>query len=273
MRSNINSYKNLYSETILDLDWSSTPDMQSILAVGFAHRIDILCEQRMTYFDEGPGWGLYRTIDISRFGFEKIFRCNSLTFCNFSFTPYTINDSIWLAHGSFLIAAGPQMYLFSEPPRDNKGENEKSAESLMEHVARQNGPLDDYHPQMLLQCLLWGTSSDLFFNQIWFLIKLHKEKVELVKEIIVNLARFMAERKGATDDQKCMHLSVERFLQNNRRVPGVSHFYIFLSLDPIMMVYSVSINGNMEYYSMEQQLNHTSMLTQYLLKMMTYVVV
>ena len=69
MRSNINSYKNLYSETILDLDWSSTPDMQSILAVGFAHRIDILCEQRMTYFDEGPGWGLYRTIDISRFGF------------------------------------------------------------------------------------------------------------------------------------------------------------------------------------------------------------
>ena len=69
-----------------------------------------------------------------------------------------------------------------------------------------------------------------------------------------------------------MHLSVERFLQNNRRVPGVSHFYIFLSLDPIMMVYSVSINGNMEYYSMEQQLNHTSMLTQYLLKMMIYVV-
>ena len=59
----------IYSETILDLDWSSTPDMQSILAVGFAHRIDILCEQRMTYFDEGPGWGLYRTIDISRYAF------------------------------------------------------------------------------------------------------------------------------------------------------------------------------------------------------------
>ena len=39
-----------------------------------------------------------------------------------------------------------------------------------------------------------------------------------------------------------------------------------------MMVYSVSINGNMECYSMEQQLNHTSMLTQYILKMTTYVV-
>lgn len=54
------------SETILDLDWSSTPDMQSILAVGYAHRVDILCQQRMTYFDEGPGWALCRTIDISR---------------------------------------------------------------------------------------------------------------------------------------------------------------------------------------------------------------
>ena len=67
MKSNIKFHKNLYSESILDLDWSSTPNMQSILAVGFAHRIDILCEQRMTYFDEGPGWGLCRTIDISRF--------------------------------------------------------------------------------------------------------------------------------------------------------------------------------------------------------------
>lgn len=35
-------------------------------------------------------------------------------------------------------------------------QSEKDGESLFEYVARQNGPLDDYHPQMLLQCLLWG---------------------------------------------------------------------------------------------------------------------
>lgn len=134
--------------------------MQSILAVGYAHRIDILCQQRMTYFDDGPGWGLCRTIDISRFECRNAI-CNSLTFLQSSFTPYTINDSIWLAHGSFLIAAGPQMYLFSEPPHDNKGKKEKSTESLMEYVARQNGPLVNYHPQMLLQCLLWGMLSKI----------------------------------------------------------------------------------------------------------------
>ena len=53
------------SELILDLDWSSTPNMQSILAVGYAHRVEIICQQRMTYFAEQAGWGLYRTIDIS----------------------------------------------------------------------------------------------------------------------------------------------------------------------------------------------------------------
>lgn len=55
----------LHSELILDLDWSSTPDMQSILAVGYAHRVEIICQQRMTYFADELGWSLYRTIDIS----------------------------------------------------------------------------------------------------------------------------------------------------------------------------------------------------------------
>lgn len=34
-------------------------------------------------------------------------------------------------------------------------------ESLFVHVARINGPLPDYHPQMLLQCLLWGAILSL----------------------------------------------------------------------------------------------------------------
>lgn len=60
----------LDASTINDLDWSSTPDGQSILAVGFAHHVDILCQQRMTYFEEGEsagsggGWGVVRRIDV-----------------------------------------------------------------------------------------------------------------------------------------------------------------------------------------------------------------
>ncbi|KAG6878653.1 hypothetical protein C0993_001176 [Termitomyces sp. T159_Od127] len=54
----------LRNEHINDLDWTSTPDNQSILAVGFRHRVELLCQQRMTYFDEGPGWATCTTIEI-----------------------------------------------------------------------------------------------------------------------------------------------------------------------------------------------------------------
>ncbi|TFK36859.1 RAVE protein 1 C terminal-domain-containing protein [Crucibulum laeve] len=167
-------YRGVYQESILDLDWSSTPDMQSILAVGFLRHVDILCQQRSTYFDEGPGWTLCRKIEIQ------------------SFTPYPISDSIWLAHGSFLVGAGHQMYLFGDSPQA-KGD---SSETLFEYVARQNGPLDDYHPQMLLQCLLW-------------------DKIELVKDIIVNLAHDVEHME---EDGKVQWTSVpvERFFGNEK---------------------------------------------------------
>jgi RAVE protein 1 C terminal len=54
------------SDHVNDLDWSSTPDGQSILAVGFAYRVEVLCQQRMTYFDEGPGWGVIKSIGVER---------------------------------------------------------------------------------------------------------------------------------------------------------------------------------------------------------------
>jgi hypothetical protein len=58
-------YRKEDGDHILDLDWSSTPDMQSILAVGYSRHVDILCQQRMTYFDDGPGWSTVHRIDIS----------------------------------------------------------------------------------------------------------------------------------------------------------------------------------------------------------------
>ncbi|KAJ4485959.1 RAVE protein 1 C terminal-domain-containing protein [Lentinula aciculospora] len=163
-----------YSQPINDLDWTSTPDMQSILAVGFLHHVELLCQQRMTYFDEGPGWSVCWKIDIG------------------SFTPYPINDSIWLANSSLLIGAGHQMLLYG-PPKSSEPKS-SDTESLFEYVARQNGPLPDYHPQMLLQCLLW-------------------EKIELVKEIIVNLGKDL---ESIHSRNSWASVPVERFFSKNQ---------------------------------------------------------
>ncbi|KAG1784113.1 RAVE protein 1 C terminal-domain-containing protein [Suillus placidus] len=133
------------SEHINDLDWTSTPDNQSILAVGFTHHVELLCQQRKTYFNDDPTWAICWKVDIR------------------NYISYPIRDSIWLANGSFLIAAGHQLFLFGQTAL------QKDQEPLFQYIARHNGPLEDYHPQMLLQCLLWG-------------------KVELVKQIIVALS-------------------------------------------------------------------------------------
>ncbi|PBL01184.1 WD repeat-containing protein [Armillaria gallica] len=178
-------YRRVFSEPINDLDWTSTPDMQSILAVGFLHHVELLCQQRMTYFDEGPGWTLCWKIDIQ------------------SFIPYPISDSIWLANGSFLLGAGHQMFLYGQDVTSSRGSITSilSDESLFDYVARQNGPLEDYHPQMLLQCLLW-------------------EKVELVKDIIVNLAKDVEAGKSPRDFTT---VPVERFLRAGNALQRASH--------------------------------------------------
>ncbi|KZV81002.1 hypothetical protein EXIGLDRAFT_780266 [Exidia glandulosa HHB12029] len=150
-------------ETVKDLDWTSNAS-SSILAVGFAHRVLLLCPQRMTYFEQESAWHVVSSIDIS------------------SITPYPIADSIWLAGRAFLVGSGAQMLLYGQ------SESSEEKETLFDLVARQNGPLEDYHPQMLLQCLLWG-------------------KVEVVKTIITRLA--LALEKG----EEYQRLPMEEFLK------------------------------------------------------------
>ncbi|KAI0963718.1 hypothetical protein AcW1_000718 [Taiwanofungus camphoratus] len=163
------------SDPINDLDWSATPDTQSILAIGFAHRVEVLCQQRMTYFDETPGWGRCWTIHMA------------------SVMSHPISDSIWLARGSLLIGAEYFMCLYGQPDPGSNSNAMEEQESLFEHVARHNGPLDEYHPQMILQCLLW-------------------EKVEVVKKVIVNLARNLESEKNIHEWQG---VPVEEFLRKD----------------------------------------------------------
>ncbi len=135
-----------------------------------------------------------------------------------SIIPYPINDSIWLTNGSFIIGAGHHLCLFG-PTEPSK--------SLFEYAARQNGPLEDYHPQMLLQCLLWGKRGRKFVKKHHLIIQ--KGKVELVKEIIENLAHDVRnyEKEGST--WHWTPLPVEKFYESDGISPMVWVF--FLELD------------------------------------------
>jgi hypothetical protein len=131
---------------IQDLDWCSTPDNQSILAVGFPYRIIVYGQLRFDYLDARPSWAPLRSIDMH------------------VYAPHSIGDSVWLGGGSFAVGAGNQLVVFDARmplPDAHKADlrvpaRDKAQLDIFTVVARLNGPLPLYHPQYLSQFILTG---------------------------------------------------------------------------------------------------------------------
>lgn len=131
---------------IQDLDWTSTPDLQSILAVGFPSRVLLLSQMRFDYLNKGPAWAPVREINIREF------------------TPHPIGDSTWLGDGNLVIGAGNQLFVNDRKfdashalVKDVSLPYKKDRKwDLFDVVQRLNGPLPVFHPQFLSQCMLAG---------------------------------------------------------------------------------------------------------------------
>ncbi|KHN99271.1 WD repeat protein [Metarhizium album ARSEF 1941] len=131
--------------SIQDLDWTSTPDAQAILAVGFQHRVVLLSQMRFDYLNKGPAWAPIHEIDIR------------------DLTAHPIGDSTWLADGHLVIAAGNQLFVYDRRMDTEDSSitpishlNKDHRRDLFEVVQRFNGPIPIFHPQFLSQCILSG---------------------------------------------------------------------------------------------------------------------
>ncbi|QDS72950.1 hypothetical protein FKW77_008419 [Venturia effusa] len=133
-------------DTIQDLDWLSTPDNQSILAVGFPHRVVIYAQLRYDYIDARPSWAPLREFTIR------------------DLTSHPIGDSVWLGTGGFVIGAGNQLFIEDQKvdvserllPDLRLSSKDKIELDIFTVVSRVNGPLPVFHPQLLAQCILSG---------------------------------------------------------------------------------------------------------------------
>jgi RAVE protein 1 C terminal len=136
-------------DSVRDLDWTSTPDDQSILAVGFCHRVLLLSQMRFDYLNKGPAWAPIQEINIG------------------DLTPHPIGDSTWLGDGNLVIGAGNQLFVYDKTISVSTSAitnlrlpKHKGAEwNLFEIVTRINGPLPVFHPQFLGQCILAGKTT------------------------------------------------------------------------------------------------------------------
>lgn len=175
---------------IEDLDWSSTPDKQSILAVGFPHKILIYGQLRYDYLDAQPAWAALREIDIM------------------PLTSHPIGDSVWLGGGSFVVGAGNQLFVINGrveaseichadiPLLGPKG----SEVDLFAVVERLNGNLPIYHPQYLAQFILEGKLMlvQQILLKLWNTLKFHTDGEYFDKMLGFTLGSLLEEQEIAT---------------------------------------------------------------------------
>ncbi|PHH72870.1 hypothetical protein CDD82_5768 [Ophiocordyceps australis] len=155
-------------DQVRDLDWTSTPDAQSILAIGFQYRVVLLSQMRFDYLNRGPAWAPIRDIDVGLL------------------TPHGIGDSTWLTNGHLVVGAGNQLFVYDRRAGSSTSllsaagarlsQSKNRSWDLFEAVQRFNGPMPVFHPQFVSQCILAG-KSDLVRR---ILVALHKTLKYLV---------------------------------------------------------------------------------------------
>lgn len=173
-------------DLIQDLDWSSTPDDQSILAVGFPHKVVILSQMRFDYINGGPAWAPIRQIYLKE--------------C----TPHPIGDSTWLGSGNLVVGSGNQLYVYDTEVTTADElivdlsipvHSQKSA-TIFDLVSYLNGPLPLFHPQFLGQCILAG-------------------KLEQVQKIIINLHQALQLFSPGDELSSFLNVPLEAFYSEN----------------------------------------------------------
>lgn len=188
---------------IQDLDWSSTPDNQSILAVGFPHRVVIYAQLRYDYLNAGPSWVQVRDIRIR------------------DITPHPIGDSVWLGSGNLVIGAGNQLFIQDEHVAVTEGlfpslrtiSRKTASIDIFTAVSRLNGPLPVYHPQLLSQCVLAGKLLlvQRILVRLYQKLKFWVEGDELDSYLGLSAADFSVDETLMTASKKEMHTSYADF--------------------------------------------------------------
>ncbi|KAH0359480.1 WD40 repeat-like protein, partial [Aureobasidium melanogenum] len=181
------------NQTIQDLDWASTPDNQSILAVGFPHSVFVYTQLRYDYVTERPSWGRIKQINVR------------------NLSPHPIGDSVWLGSGNLIIGAGNQLYLAGneiDPQKDlspdlQSSTPHKSSTRIHDVVRRLNGPLPVFHPQFISQCILAG-------------------KMDIVHRILLNLQKTLKFYTEGDDLDSFQGLDIDDFMSSTKKFSNSS---------------------------------------------------
>lgn len=183
-KNQVLEFEQEFESLISDLDWTSTPDLQGMLAIGLTSHVVIYSQLRFDYTNKTPSWTPVKQIDISMY------------------TTHGIGDSIWLYGGALAIGAGNQFFIAdgeadirdsnlrvligSNSKREKDQAQEKGVQvstGLFEVCTILNGPLPVYHPQFLIQSL-FADKFDMVKHILGLLLKKIKFSVVLDNNVV-----------------------------------------------------------------------------------------
>ncbi|KZT57808.1 hypothetical protein CALCODRAFT_265994 [Calocera cornea HHB12733] len=160
-----------FSEEILSLRWTfGTSDG---LAVCFKTHVVIMWPERMTYFDTTPSWASWLHVSVDKF------------------SPLALRGASFLGDGSLVVTAGNQVIAFNptllDPPPSEPS-------NILALLISRIGPLPDWHPQVVLQCLLWN-------------------KVDRVKQVVERLAKVVLQEEATAESVQSglLHINDEPY--------------------------------------------------------------
>ncbi|KAF9213257.1 regulator of (H+)-ATPase in vacuolar membrane [Podila verticillata] len=147
-------------DQIYALDWMVTADARHNLAVAFRSRVSMYSPQRTDTVTSPPIWMRFLDINIP------------------SFINHPISAIAWLDMGTLSVGAGGTMLLYSKWLSEDyttiaPGFEHVASEPTLHHaLSSMHGPLVDYHPNLLIEFMMWG-------------------KFEVVRKILFNLYHYM----------------------------------------------------------------------------------
>jgi hypothetical protein len=151
LNRNVLEYEEVFDDPVRDIDWTSTKNKQSILAVGFDHYSLLYTQLRYDYTNKTPPFLAIKKIDIQ------------------SYTTHIIGDSVWLKDGTLAIGSGNQIFVADKNlnmqdkfTKKSIGSRNIVSNDIITLCSVLNGTLPVYHPQLLIQCL---------FNEKFYLVR------------------------------------------------------------------------------------------------------
>lgn len=126
---------------ILALDWRSHPHDDDLLAVATDTDVKIYARRRIFALEVAAqsvsSWIVLAYQDLT------------------TYTTQSPRDVKWMSFGGIVVAAGQSLHLFGPDLADISSQDTKAV-NLLDLAEHHHGPLPAYHPNLLIQCMLWG---------------------------------------------------------------------------------------------------------------------